>query len=63
MLHVILVLVLHWCCSYHYACFDQRGSTALMIAASFGHEECLSVLIAHGADANKATPEVSEVCC
>ena len=34
--------------------FDQDGNTALMIAAQGGHHECLSILLAHGADVNKA---------
>jgi ankyrin repeat protein len=33
---------------------DQDGSTALMYAAQEGHHECLSTLLAHGAEVNKA---------
>ena len=61
MLHAILVLlVMHWVCSYDYPCFDQGGKTALMIAAYYGYHECLSVLLAHGAAVDKAN-EVSVV--
>ncbi len=33
---------------------DQDGLTALMVAAGEGKRECLSVLLAHGPDVNKA---------
>ena len=33
---------------------EQDGSTALMTAASNGHQECISVLIANGAEVNMA---------
>ena len=35
-------------------CIDQNGLTALIIAAQKGHHECLSILLAHGAEVNKA---------
>ena len=41
-------------------CIDQAGCTALMIVAQKGRHECLSVLLAHGADVNMAG-EVSTV--
>ncbi len=31
-----------------------NGSTALMCAALEGHHECLSILLAHGAEVDKA---------
>ena len=31
-------------------CFHQDGYTALMLAAQEGYHECLSILLAHGAD-------------
>ncbi len=37
-----------------YRCFNQDGSTALMIAAERGHHECLPILLAHGAEVEKA---------
>ena len=33
---------------------DKDGWTALMIPIQEGHRECLSILLAHGAEANKA---------
>ena len=33
---------------------DQDGWTALMIVAQEGHHECLSILLVHGAEINKA---------
>ena len=35
-------------------CIVQNGLTALMIAALKGHHECLSILLAHGAEVDKA---------
>ena len=34
---------------------EQFGFTALMLAASYGHHEIVSILIANGADVNMAT--------
>ncbi len=34
-------------------CIHQNGLTALILAAQEGHHECLSILLAHGADVNK----------
>ena len=31
----------------------QDGVTALMLAAQEGHHECLSILLAHGAEVDK----------
>ena len=42
-------------CNPHDLFIDQDGFTALMIAVQEGHHECLSILLAHGADVNKAT--------
>ena len=42
------------CCDLNCVCIDQLGSTALMMAAHQGHHECLSILLAHGAEVNKA---------
>ena len=39
------------CCNKH--CLRQGGHTALMIAAEAGHHECLSILLAHGAEVDK----------
>ena len=42
-------------CNLHCLCYQlQYGSTALIIAAREGHHECLSILLAHGAEVNKA---------
>jgi hypothetical protein len=35
-------------------CQLKDGITALMMAAREGHHECLSILLAHGAEVNKA---------
>ena len=35
-------------------CIDQNGLTALILAAHKGCHECLSILLAHGAEVNKA---------
>ena len=42
-----LLSVCHW--------NEQNGDTALMLAASEGHHECVSILVANGADVNMAT--------
>ena len=34
--------------------FDQGSRTALKSAAGRGHHECLLILLAHGAEVNKA---------
>jgi ankyrin repeat protein len=34
--------------------FNQDGSTALMIATQGGHQQCLLILLAHGADVDKS---------
>ena len=45
-------------------CQLQDGDTALMIAAQEGNHECLSVLLAHGAEVDEAkTVSVRGVCC
>ena len=33
---------------------DQNGNVALILAARGGHRECLSILLGHGADVDKA---------
>jgi hypothetical protein len=33
---------------------DQNGEVALILAAREGHHECISILLAHGAEVNKA---------
>ena len=35
-------------------CIDQNGHTALILAAQWGHQECMSILLAHGAEVDKA---------
>ncbi len=43
---------------------DQNKLTALKIAAQEGHHECLSILLAHGAEVDKAEAvSVRGVCC
>ncbi len=39
-------------------CVDQDGCTALIMAAHMGHQDCLSILLANGAEVDKLT-EVS----
>ena len=41
--------------SSHSNCDEQGGETALMGAAHNGHHECLSILVANGADVNMAS--------
>ena len=38
-----------------YVFVNKDGATALMIAACGGHHECVSILLAHGADNNFTT--------
>ncbi len=35
--------------------YEQDGNTALMIATRKGHDKCVSILVANGADLNMAT--------
>ena len=42
---------------------EQDGETALMMAAEEGHFECVSVLLANGADVNFATLKVMDSKC
>ena len=44
-------------------CIYQNGSTALTLAAENGHRECLSILLAHGAEVNKARETRRPVVC
>ncbi len=41
-------------CYLYYLYIDQNGLTALLLAAGRGHRECLSILLAHGAEVDKA---------
>ena len=41
--------------SSHRNCDEQGGETALMAAAHNGHHECISILVANGADVNMAS--------
>ena len=43
--------------SYDQYCIsaDQDGFRSLMIVAANGHHECLSILLAHGAEVDKTT--------
>ena len=43
------------CCVVTSIDLYQDGATALIIAAEKGHHECLSILLAHGADINRTT--------
>ena len=61
------------CCNQYCLMFDQDGFTALMIAARYGHHECLSILLAHGAEVDKVArvsavsvgdvKDAARVCC
>ena len=55
------------CCDQYCLMFDQDGFTALMIAARNGNHECLSILLAHGAEVDKAARvsavRVGDVAC
>ena len=39
---------------------EQEGDTALILAAWRGHHECVSTLIANGADVNIIAPELED---
>ena len=43
-----------WCFSIYVVCIDQDGRTALILAANKGHHECLSLLLARGAEVDKS---------
>ncbi len=48
-----------WNCSFH----EQDGETALMIATGMRHDECVSILIANGADVTMAMEVVARCFC
>ena len=54
-------------CNQHCLMFDQNGYTALVIAALNGNHECLSILLEHGAEVDKANRvsavSVGDVAC
>jgi hypothetical protein len=43
--------------------YEERVYTPLMIAASYGHAEALSLLVAAGADINGKDSQVGILCC
>ena len=38
----------------HYCLHNEQDGAALLVAAEKGHHECLSILLAHGAEVDKA---------
>ena len=57
-----------WMCGDQYCLmFDQNGCSAFLIAAEEGHHECLSILLEHGAEVDKANRvsavSVGDVAC
>ena len=42
-------------CDLTCLCIVQNGFTALMFTANQGHQECLLILLAHGAEVDTAT--------
>ena len=43
-----------WCTFIYAVCIDQDGRTALILAANKGHHECLSLLLARGAEVDRS---------
>ena len=41
----------------------QDGGTALIVASTFGHVECVKVLLSRGAQANLQDKVSTDVCC